>query len=95
VWAYGSKAHSIIGVGIIVLAIADFNGDSVADYAGLFVSVDGKKAALFAFVSSEKGILVAHQLENFESLDWLKVYSTALATPGIYKTACGKGYFEC
>jgi len=73
---------------------ADFNGDGVMDEAQLLVRSDGSGMALVAFLSNPQGFTPVI-LDEINEPGWLDVMGVALATPGKYRTACGKGYFDC
>jgi len=73
-----------------VVARGDFDGDGKPDEARLMVSYDGKRSALIATLSSSGERVIA---------EWetgsLNRFGIVTLPPGRYKTACGKGYFEC
>lgn len=72
---------------------ADFDGDSQPDTAELVVSDKRNSMALFVRVSSNRYKPVL--LDEIEDKRMIQVFGVALAAPGHYKTACGKGYFDC
>jgi hypothetical protein len=77
-----------------VVVNADFNGDGIEDEARLLVRQKGQGMALFAFVSQGKSFK-EYSLDELEDAGWLEVMGIDLAKKGKYKTACGKGYFDC
>ena len=80
-------------------AIADFNGDGINDEALLLKSSTFSGEGLFVRLSNKRGDFKWIKLDV---IDWGKQYPSVdlgmgidIAKPGEYKTACGKGYFEC
>ena len=75
---------------------ADFNSDSIDDYAYLLKNLDGSKEALFVNLSKQGGYQW-HKLDELEfKIDAPNlVMIISLLAPSKYETACGKGYFEC
>jgi len=49
--------------------------------------------ALYVELSSKPGQKI--KLDEFDDKAWITVMGVTIAKPGKYKTACGKGYFEC
>jgi hypothetical protein len=77
------------------LAQADFNGDGIQDVAYIAFSNDGQKWALFANMSSTSGEFEIFKLdENGKNIP-PQAMGIGIAKPGKYKTACGKGYWNC
>lgn len=74
---------------------ADFNGDGIIDKSMLLVRKKGTGLTLFAFVSQKNGTLKAYSLDDIKNNEYIEVMGISVALPGRYKTACGKGYFEC
>ncbi len=80
-------------------AVADFNGDGINDEAFLLKSTKFSGEGLFVRLSDkQKGF----KWIELDVIDWGKEYPKVdlsmgvdIAEPGDYKTACGKGYFEC
>ncbi len=70
----------------------DFNGDGVKDEARLCVSDDGKDMGIIVWIS--KGEQFAVFILG-KSEFWIDSVGIELVKPGEYKTACGKGYFNC
>lgn len=73
---------------------ADFNGDNVMDEARLLVKTDASGMALVVFLSNARGF-TAVILDQIDEPGWLDAMGIALAAPGEYRTACGKGYVDC
>ena len=78
--------------------INDLNKDGKADQAFLFKSTEFSGEGLLVYLSSADGYLWKVLFE----IDWGKKYPNVdlimgidVAEPGEYKTACGKGYWEC
>jgi hypothetical protein len=72
--------------------LADFDGDRVPDDAWILIRASGKGWGLFVFLNGRRGRARAVQLENHPGADDSQDFGIALARPGDYKTACGKGY---
>jgi len=73
---------------------ADFDGDGKQDVARLLINGKENKMGLFVKLSSRpdgKEI----KLEEFDDKSWIEVMGISVVKPGNYRTACGKGYFEC
>lgn len=75
-----------------LLVRADFDGDGVMDEARLVVREDGSTVAVAVFLG--KGSRV-HLLGEIREPGWLEVIGITVVKPGRYRTACGKGYFDC
>ncbi len=73
----------------------DFNGDSIIDEARLLIREDSSGTGLFAFVSQKDHTVKACLLSESKSADLLHRLGIRKISPGTYKTACGKGYWEC
>ena len=74
---------------------ADFNGDGVMDQARLLLRDPGTGLGLFAFVSQKDGTFKTYLLDEKENAAYIEVMGIKTVPPGLYKTACGKGYFDC
>ena len=72
---------------------ADFDGDGHADRAELLVRDPAPGVALVVTLARD----TRHPLVLEQSTDvaWLDAMGVDVASPGEYKTACGKGYSEC
>lgn len=80
-------------------AIADFNGDGINDEAFLLKSTKFSGEGLFVHLSDKQKVF---RWIKLDVIDWGPKYpkvnlsmGISIAKPGKYKTACGKGYFEC
>ncbi len=74
---------------------ADFNGDGVMDQALLLIRDHPPGLGLFASVSQKGGQKKIYLLDEINDSAYLAVMGISIVEPGRYKTACGKGYFEC
>lgn len=79
-------------------ATADFNGDGKPDSAYLLKSTTFSGEGLWVWLSSPGG----YMWKNLDKTEWGKEYPSVdlamgieIMAPGEYKTACGKGYWEC
>jgi hypothetical protein len=73
---------------------ADFDGDGKEDIASLLVNDKENKMGLFVKLSTSperKEI----KLVEFDDRSWIEAMGISVVKPGNYRTACGKGYFEC
>jgi hypothetical protein len=75
-----------------LLVRADFDGDGVMDEARLVVRDDGGAVAVAVSLGRGAGIYL---LGEIHEAGWLEVMGIVVVKPGKYKTACGKGYFDC
>lgn len=73
----------------------DFNGDGIKDTARLLVREDGSALGLFAFVSQEDQSLRPYLLDEMDDKGMIQVMGIQKVSPGMYHTACGKGYWAC
>jgi hypothetical protein len=79
---------------LFLIAKADFDGDGKEDEASLLINDKENKMGLFVTLSSQgkaKPIL----LETIEDKKRIIGMGIKAAKPGKYKTACGKGYWDC
>jgi len=72
------------------VARGDFDGDGKPDEARLMLSRAGKRLALVVRLSTG-GERVIEEWDRRA----LKRHGVVTLPPGRYRTACGKGYFEC
>ena len=74
---------------------ADFNGDGKLDYAYLLGSIHTTQGALAVKLSTKNKDYQWKIVDN--DLDWKngEPMGIDVAKPDNYKTACGKGYWEC
>lgn len=73
----------------------DFNGDGIIDEAKLLVRKDGTGFGVFAFVSQKGHSFKIYQLDEMKDGRLVQAMGIKKAAPGSYKTACGKGYWDC
>lgn len=73
----------------------DFNGDGIVDEAKLLVREDGSGFGIFAFVSQKNQSFKAYLLDENKDKSLIRAMGIKKASSGIYKTACGKGYWGC
>jgi hypothetical protein len=90
-WGEAFKKH----VPVPVHVQADFNGDGIIDDAWILIRTKNKGWGLFVFMGQPISSKRVIQLDDNPSNDYPQRMGIALAKPGKYKTACGKGYFEC
>jgi hypothetical protein len=74
---------------------ADFNGDGLSDQAELLVSESAPEFGPFAFVAQRDGTYREYRLGDAMPLDYFEVMGIRPVRPGLYRTACGKGYAAC
>jgi hypothetical protein len=73
--------------------LADFNGDKIIDTAYLLINDKTKKMGLFVYISKGTSYVLLKLYETENS--YINNMGISLVLPGKYKTACGKGYWEC
>ncbi len=78
---------------LYLTAKADFDGDGEKDKAFLLINGTENKMGLFVELSSQPGKKI--KLDESDDKGWIEVMGITVAKPGKYKTACGKGYFDC
>jgi len=76
-------------------AFADFNGDNIKDVAYIALSTRNKSWALFVNLNSVDGLPEIIKLDEEQEGTPPQTMGVSVAEPGKYKTACGKGYWEC
>ena len=74
---------------------ADFDGNGKADTALLLIKSDNSGWSLFVFLTPEQDQI--HQLKLDDTQQTVKYLLMGILglEPGEYKTACGKGYWDC
>lgn len=77
------------------LVKGDFNGDGVEDVAMLLVSLQRHEVGLFVFLAKKNRAYKAYRLDVIKDTNNLRVMGIAKVSPGSYKSACGKGYWDC
>jgi hypothetical protein len=73
----------------------DFNGDAVTDEARLLVRADGSALGFFGFVSDKNHAVKTYLLDEMKGAGAIHAMGIKKVSPGLYKTACGKGYWTC
>lgn len=73
----------------------DFDGNGIKDEAWLFVSIKNKRWGLFTYLKYKNDKIKIIELESDTNTANLTNYYVSTANPGTYKTACGKGYWNC
>jgi len=73
---------------------SDFNGDEKSDVAKFLVNDNMNSIGLFVLLSQPQGMKLFKLYES-DSIEHIRTLGIGEAAPGSYKTACGKGYFEC
>ena len=79
---------------LYLTAKADFDGDGKEDVARLLVNDKENKMGLFVTLSSRKNAQPL-LLEEMDDKNQVEVMGLDIAKAGVYKTACGKGYWKC
>ena len=74
---------------------ADFNGDGLRDQAELLISDSGSELIPFAFMAQIDGTYTIHRLGEPIPVSYFEVMGIETVKSGSYRTACGKGYWEC
>lgn len=78
-----------------LLIKSDFNGDAVIDTAMILVRNDGSEIGLFAFVSQMDKTFKSYLLAETKDIRLIHAMGIRKVSSGLYKTACGKGYWVC
>jgi len=76
-------------------ADGDFNGDGFNDTALLLINDTEKKYSLLVYLYQKKGGYKKIKLEEGPKISEKLHNGISLMEPGNYKTACGKGYWDC
>lgn len=76
-------------------ATGDFNGDGKRDHAMLLVPVRGEGIGLFVFLSQKDNTLKAYRVDVIKDALSINAMGIRRVSSGQYKTACGKGYWDC
>lgn len=77
-----------------LLADADLDGDGRLDQARVLFRTNGSAFGVFAFLCHEDGP-VPHLVLHNRELPYFKVVGIRSVAPGLYRTACGKGFIDC
>lgn len=78
---------------LYLTAKADFDGDGKQDEVSLLINDEKNKMGLFVELGSQPGNKI--RLDEIDGMSWIEVMGVRIAKPGKYKTACGKGYWDC
>jgi hypothetical protein len=73
----------------------DFNGDGIIDEAKLLVREDSSGFGVFAFIYQKNYSSKIYQLDEMKDVKLIQAMGIKKVSPGTYKTACGKGYWDC
>lgn len=76
----------------IYTAQGDFDGDNKVDVARVLAKSKGKGVGLWVWLTTQPQPILA---EVMAQADGEFDIGIGVAAPGIYKTACGKGYWPC
>jgi hypothetical protein len=74
---------------------ADFNGDGITDQAWILINTSKSLYGLFVFLGQKTGGHKMLTLDEHKRETEKLFMGISLWEPGQYKTACGKGYWEC
>jgi hypothetical protein len=74
---------------------ADFNGDGKADDAWILINASKYAFGLFVFLAQKDGSYKMLTLDEQKRKSDKLFMGISLMEPGQYKTACGKGHWEC
>lgn len=73
----------------------DFNGDGKTDRALLLAPISGVGFGVFVYLSQGNGTLRLIELAKIDGGPISGQFGISTVGPGKYKTACGKGYWDC
>jgi hypothetical protein len=73
----------------------DFNDDGIKDQAWILINTSQKTFGVFVFLGAENGSYKMIMLDEHKRETEKLFMGISLLEPGQYKTACGKGYWEC
>jgi hypothetical protein len=92
----GDRTSEWEGAGAPFHIRGDFNGDGVADEAWILFRKRSNAWAVFAFLGAAHGAPRSIKLiEELNAPAQRFVLETVRPSKIIFRTACGKGYFEC
>jgi hypothetical protein len=74
---------------------ADFSADGIKDQAWILINASEKTFGLFVFLGTGNGRYKMMVLDKQKRETEKLFMGISLLEPGQYKTACGKGYWEC
>lgn len=75
-------------------AKGDFDGDGKIDEALILVDKDGKKFGIFVWWAADK-FSKAEEVYVEKDFGLLQKMGIGIVKKGTFKTACGKGYYDC
>jgi len=78
-----------------LLTDLDLDGDGHPDQARVLMRIDGAGFGVFAFLCREHGDPTAHLILHNRDLAYFRGIGIRPVQPGLYQTACGKGFIEC
>ncbi|HEY2387805.1 MAG TPA: hypothetical protein VGK30_12650 [Candidatus Binatia bacterium] len=78
-----------------LLTDLDLDGDGHPDQARVLMRIDGAGYGVFAFLCREHDAPVAHLILHNRDLAYFRGVGIRPVQPGLYRTACGKGFIEC
>jgi hypothetical protein len=81
--------------GRFLAAYGDLNGDGVPDQAQLLLRTDGAGFGVFVFLCEQDGTILPHLVLHNQETDYFRRVGIKPVAPGLYRTACGKGYMDC
>lgn len=73
---------------------ADLDGDGKIDQAMILVNKDGKTFGLFVWWGADK-FTTSKEVYVEKEIGLLQNMGIEVSKPGTFKTACGKGYYDC
>jgi hypothetical protein len=78
-----------------IVARGDFTGDGSQDTALILVRNDGTVFAPFFALTGKGRSIHVFRCEKPLDMGYLEEKGLKLSRPGTYRTACGKGYYDC
>ena len=78
-----------------LLADLDLDGDGRPDQARVLLRIDGTGYGVFAFLCRAHGAPVPHLILHNRDREYFKGVGIRPVAPGVYRTACGKGFIDC
>ena len=78
-----------------LLADGDLDGDGQLDQARLLLRTDGGGFGVFAFLCRGNGVAAPHLILHNRELVLFPNVGIKPVEPGLYRTACGKGFIDC
>ena len=78
-----------------LLADGDLDGDGEVDQARLLLRTDGGGYGVYAFLCRGDGVATPHLILHNRELELFPNVGIKPVEPGVYRTACGKGFIDC